>query len=154
MSLLKSAVIYGANASGKSNLIQALTAMQSIVLHNGIGDRDVALLLEPFSLSEESVREPVFFELEMVANGRRYRYGFECTRDEIVSEWLYAQKQRMTLMFAREHNDFVDSSPEFAELKAWAKVLSDTKLNLPKNALFLSTAARMFAGGACEAVGR
>ena len=152
MSLLKSAVIYGANASGKSNLIQALTAMQSIVLHNGIGDRDVALLLEPFSLSEESVREPVFFELEMVANGRRYRYGFECTRDEIVSEWLYAQKQRMTLMFAREHNDFVDSSPEFAELKAWAKVLSDTKLNLPKNALFLSTAARMFAGGACEAV--
>ena len=152
MSLLKSAVIYGANASGKSNLIQALTVMQSVVLHSGIGDREVALLLEPFGLSEKTVDEPVFFELEMVASGRRYRYGFECTRDEIVSEWLYAQKQRMTLMFARENDDFVDSSPEFAELRAWGKVLADTRLNLPKNALFLSTAARMFAGGACEAV--
>ena len=151
-SLLKSAVIYGANASGKSNLIQALTVMQSVVLHSGVGDREVALLLEPFALSEKTLGEPVFFELEMIASGRRYRYGFECTRDAIVSEWLYAQKQRMTLMFARENNDFVDSSPEFAELKAWGKVLSDTKLNLPKNALFLSTAARMFAGGACEAV--
>ena len=152
MSLLKSAVIYGANASGKSNLIQALMAMQSVVLHNGVGDREVALMLEPFALSEKTLGEPVFFELEMVASGRRYRYGFECTRDEIVSEWLYAQKQRMTLMFARESNTFVDSSPEFAELKAWSKVLSDTKLNLPKNALFLPTAARMFAGGASEAV--
>ena len=152
MSLLKSAVIYGANASGKSNLIQALTVMQSVVLHSGVGDREVALLLEPFALSEKTLGEPVFFELEMIASGRRYRYGFECTRDAIVSEWLYAQKQRMTLMFARENNSFVDSSPEFAELKAWTKVLSDTKLNLPKNALFLSTAARMFAGGVCEAV--
>ena len=152
MSLLKSVVIYGANASGKSNLIQALTVMQSVVFHSGVGDREVALLLEPFALSEKTLDEPVFFELEMIASGRRYRYGFECIRDAIVSEWLYAQKQRMTLMFARENNVFVDSSPEFAELKAWGKVLSDTKLNLPKNALFLSTAARMFAGGACEAV--
>ncbi len=152
MSLLKSAVIYGANASGKSNLIQALMAMQSVVLHSGLGDREVALMIEPFALSEKTLGEPVFFALEMVASGRRDRYGFECTRDEIVSEWLYAQKQRMTLMFAREKDEFVDSSPEFAELKAWTKVLSDTELNLPKNALFLSTAARMFAGGACEAV--
>ena len=77
MSLLKSAVIYGANASGKSNLIQALTAMQSVVLHSGVGDQEVALLLEPFALSEKTVGAPVFFELEMVAGGRRYRYGVE-----------------------------------------------------------------------------
>ncbi|MBQ6470556.1 MAG: ATP-binding protein [Victivallales bacterium] len=152
MSLLKSAVIYGANASGKSNLVQALTVMQSIVLRSGVGDRDVAQMLEPFALSEKTQEEPVFFELEMVADGRRYRYGFECTRDEIVSEWLYAQKRRMTLMFAREDNQFVEASPDFAEKKAWSKVLKDTRLNLPRNALFLSTAARMFAGGACEAV--
>ncbi len=153
MSLLKSAVIYGANASGKSNLIQALTVMQSIVLHSGTASAGIAPMLEPFALSEKTVDAPVFFELEMVADGRRYRYGFECTYDEVVSEWLYAQKQRMTLMFARENNVFKDSSPEFAELKAWTNVLSDnTKLSLPENALFLPTAARIFAGGACEAV--
>ena len=80
------AAIYGANASGKSNLIQALTAIQSVVLHSGVGDREAALMIEPFALSEKTLGEPVSFELEMIASGRRYRYGFECTRDEIV--WM------------------------------------------------------------------
>ncbi len=153
MSLLKSAVIYGANASGKSNLIQALTVMQSIVINSGVIPGKIVPMLEPFAFSEKTVDAPVFFEMEMVASERRYRYGFECTYDEIVSEWLFAQKQRMTLMFARENNEFVDSSPDFSELKVWNNVLSDnTKLSLPTNALFLPTAARLFAGGACEAV--
>lgn len=153
MSLLKSAVIYGANASGKSNLIQALTMMQSIVINSGVVPGKIIPMLEPFAFSEKKVNEPVFFELEMLASRRRYRYGFECTYDEIISEWLYAQKQRMTLMFAREKNEFKDASPEFGELKVWNNVLSDNnKLSLPTNALFLPTAARLFAGGACEAV--
>ena len=153
MSLLKSVVIYGANASGKSNLIQALTMMRSIVINSGVIPGKIIPMLEPFAFSVKTLDEPVFFELEMLANGRRYRYGFECDYDKIVSEWLYAQKQRMTLMFARENNEFKDASPEFTELKLWNNVLSDnTRLNLPANALFLPTVARLFAGGACEAV--
>lgn len=152
MSLLKSSVIYGGNASGKSNLVSAVSTMQSVVRHRGVEDAHAKSLLEPFRLSDETIVAPILFEMELVAKGRRYRYGFECTRERIVSEWLYAQKQRMTLMFAREGGEFVASSPEFSELTAWRKILADTKLSLPPDALFLSTAARMFAGGACEAV--
>ena len=150
--LLKSAVIYGGNASGKSNLISAVTAMQMVILHRGVEDVEVKRWLEPFQLSESTVNEPILFEMELAVNGRHFRYGFECTRERIVTEWLYARKQRMTLMFAREGDAFVESSPDFTELTAWRKILSDTKLSLPAEALFLPTAAKMFAGGMCEAV--
>ena len=152
MSLLKSSVIYGGNASGKSNLIHAVTAMQNVVLHQGVGDPDGRKLLEPFLLSENSQKEPILFEMEFVSKERRYRYGFECTSEHIVSEWLYAQKQRMTLMFAREGDHFVEASPDFPELTVWKKILGDTNLTLPNDALFLTTAARFLAGGSCEAV--
>ena len=150
--LLKSSVIYGGNASGKSNLISAITAMQAVIMHRGVEDIEVKRWLEPFQLSEVTVNEPILFEMELVVNGRRFRYGFECTRERIVTEWLYARKQRMTLMFAREGDAFVESSPDFSELTAWRKIISDTKLSLPAEALFLPTAAKMFAGGMCEAV--
>ena len=116
--LLKSAVIYGGNASGKSNLISAITAMQMVILHRGVEDVEVKRWLEPFQLSESTVNEPILFEMELAVNGRHFRYGFECTRERIVTEWLYARKQRMTLMFAREGDAFVESSPDFTELTA------------------------------------
>lgn len=150
--LLKSAVIYGANASGKSNLIRAVMAMQAVVLQKGVENLDIKMLLEHFRLDKESQNEPILFEMELIAQNRRFRYGFECTQEKIVSEWLYGQKQRMTLLFARMNNQFVESSPDFTELNAWKRVINDTKLTLPENILFLSTAAKMFAGGACEAV--
>ena len=150
--LLKSAVIYGANASGKSNLIRAVAAMQSVIKHNGVENSDTRILLEPFRLDGNSRNEPILFEMELIADGRRFRYGFECRQEKIVSEWLYGQKKRMVLLFARKDNRFVESSPDFAELNAWTKIINGTKLNLPENKLFLSTAAKMFSGGACESV--
>lgn len=150
--LLKSSVIYGANASGKSNLIRAVRAMQSVVQHKGVENSEVRQLLEYFKLDNESLNEPILFEIELITKGRRYRYGFECTHKKIVSEWLYGQKRRMTLLFARMDNQFLESSPDFPELNAWKRIIDDTKLVLPENALFLSTAAKMFSGGACEDV--
>lgn len=152
MSLLKSSVIYGGNASGKSNLIHAVMVMQNLVRHQGVGDLNGRKMLEPYLLSENSMDEPTLFEMEFVSKERRYRYGFECTSERIVSEWLYAQKQRMTLMFARERDHFVEASPDFHELTVWKKLVGDTKLTLPNDALFLTTVARFLAGGSCEAV--
>lgn len=150
--LLKSAVIYGANASGKSNLIRAVRAMQSVVQNKGVENPSTRILLEYFKLDKESSHEPILFEMELIARGAHYRYGFECTQEKIVSEWLYRQKKRMTLLFARVDNKFVESSPDFPELNAWNRVINDTELSLPENMLFLSTAAKVFAGGVCEAV--
>lgn len=150
--LLKSAVIYGANASGKSNLIRAVSAMQSVIQHKGVENPETKILLEHFRLDNTSQNEPILFEMELISHGRHFRYGFECTQEKIVSEWLYGQKKRMVLLFARKDNKFVESSPDFAELNAWFRIINETKLTLPENNLFLSTAAKMFAGGACEAV--
>lgn len=152
LQLLKTAFLYGANASGKSNLVRALLAMQTIVQQKGIEASICKQLLEPFRLAEETQATPITFEVEIITNGNRYRYGFSCTQSRIETEWLYAKKQRMTLMFAREGDTFVDSSPDFKELVAWEKIIKDTTLTLPADALFLPTAAGMFAGDACEAV--
>ena len=126
--LLKSAVIYGANASGKSNLIRAVAAMQSVIKHNGVENSDTRILLEPFRLDGNSRNDPILFEMELIADGRRFRYGFECTQEKIVSEWLYGQKKRMVLLFARKDNRFVESSPDFAELNAWTNFAPTRRL--------------------------
>ena len=151
-SLLKSAVLYGANASGKSNLIRGMLVMQALVRQRGVQDNQAKALLAPFRLRESPETVPLHVEMEFISHGQRFRYGFECLPERVVSEWLYAQRQRMVLMFAREDNHFVRQSPDCTELAAWNKILADTRLTLPEEALFLPTAARMFAGGACEMV--
>ena len=72
MSLLKSSVIYGGNASGKSNLIHAVMVMQNLVRHQGVGDLNGRKMLEPYLLSENSMDEPTLFEMEFVSKERRY----------------------------------------------------------------------------------
>lgn len=150
--LLKTSIIYGGNASGKSNLIRSIYTMQAIIKNKGVENESVITLLNPFRLDNDSNKKPILFDAEFIVNNRRFRYGFECTGRRIVSEWLFAQKQRMTLLFAREGNKFVKSSPDFSELITWKKVIAETDLKLPEGALFLSTAATMFSGGVCELV--
>lgn len=150
--LLKSAILYGANASGKSNLVRGMLAMQALVHQRGVQDSLAKALLAPFRLTESPDTTPLHVEMELISQGQRFRYGFECLPDRIVSEWLYAQKRRMVLMFARKNNSFVHQSPDCTELATWNKILADTTLTLPEDALFLPTAAKMFAGGACEKV--
>lgn len=150
--LLKSAILYGANASGKSNLVRGMLAMQALVRKCGVQDNQAKVLLAPFRLTESPDTTPLHVEMELISQGQRFRYGFECLPERIVSEWLYAQKRRMVLMFARKDNCFVHQSPDCTELAAWNKILADTTLTLPEDALFLPTAAKMFSGGACEKV--
>ena len=90
ISLLTSAAIYGANASGKSNLIAAFDFMQRFVREShentegtgGIG-------VEPFRLSTKTESAPCFFEVVFIVGGDHYRYGFEVTEEMVVSEWLH-----------------------------------------------------------------
>lgn len=150
--LLKSAIIYGANASGKSNLVRALSVMRNIIRKGGVGDDFADFLLEPFRLAEDTYGKPRTFEVEFLHNQRQYRYGFSCTPSSIEAEWLWVKKKRMTLLFAREKNTFVERSSTFEELNAWEKAVAGTKLSLPMETLFLATASKMFKGGACSEV--
>lgn len=102
--LLKGAVVYGANASGKSNLIKAMSTMRRLVLRSFEQSSADELDITPFLLSTKTEHEPSSFEAVFLIDNIRYRYGFEVDDHGIHSEWLFAaQKQAEKPLFIREH---------------------------------------------------
>ncbi len=87
--VLRSAVIYGANSSGKSNFIKALKFMATVVRESSKLNSIDKLNSKPFLLSTETEKEPSFFEILFIDSEKRYRYGFELDNDKIHSEWLF-----------------------------------------------------------------
>lgn len=87
--VLRSAVIYGANSSGKSNFIKALDFMVETIKNSSKLNSTDKLNAKPFLLNTETENEPSFFEVLFIDSGNRYRYGFELDNDKIHSEWLY-----------------------------------------------------------------
>src|SRR5262245_42757713 len=134
--LLKCAGIYGANASGKSNLSKAIRFMKYFILNSSKETQSSDIIpIDPFRLSTETVGKPSFFEMVFIANGRRYRYGFETTPEKVINEWLfYVPKTREARLFERKNGDFriMDDFKEGKEL--------DNKTR--DNALFLSVVAQ------------
>ncbi|BDI18824.1 hypothetical protein ANSO36C_46260 [Nostoc cf. commune SO-36] len=104
LKLLKSAAIYGANASGKSNLATALGFMRWFMINSSKETQSTEKIgVERFKLSTETEEQPSFFEIVFLMNGKRYRYGFEATIDKVVSEWLfYIPKSKETKLFERK----------------------------------------------------
>ena len=144
LTLLKSAVIYGANAAGKSNIIKALGAMRSVVLNSAkSGQRGDALPLVPFKLDVERLNKPSEFELVFVAQGVRYQYGFSASVKRVHEEWLFAYpKGRPQKWFSRVWDDEVKEfdwdfgTSLSGEKQVWKNSTRD-------NALFLSTAVQL-----------
>ncbi|WP_332996852.1 AAA family ATPase [Scytonema sp. PRP1] len=135
LKLLKSAAIYGANASGKSNLTKALGFMRWFMINSSKETQSTEKIgVEPFKLSTETEAKPSFFEIVFLMNGKRYRYGFEATRDKVVSEWLfYVPKSRETKLFERKLDNISVSKTYKAD-----GIQQKTR----HNALFLSVSAQ------------
>lgn len=95
--VLRSAIIYGANSSGKSNLIKALDMMRDNILQSvKLNDSDDLEYL-PFLLSDFGELNPTFFEIIFVDKTKnRYRYGFEYNSTSIVNEWLFVGQNTKT----------------------------------------------------------
>jgi len=89
---LRSCAIYGANSSGKSNLITAMGYMRTLVVDSvKLNDGDL-LPFDPFALSTTSLSKPTLFEACFFVNEKKYRYGFEYNDTTILSEWLFSSK--------------------------------------------------------------
>jgi len=84
--LLKSAMVYGANASGKSNLIKCFDIARQLILR-GTGADEVINRI-PFKLCKNSASRPSFFEIEIKVDGDIYSYSASFTEQEIVEERL------------------------------------------------------------------
>lgn len=106
--LLKSAVVYGANGSGKSKLFEALGFMQEFII------RSMELSLKPnlsnlvsFRLDPESETLPSVFEVVFLCNNKIFRYGFEFFPGKIVNEWLFIRSHKKEMeVFSRRGTDF------------------------------------------------
>lgn len=135
LKLLKSAAIYGANASGKSNLAKALSFMKWFMINSFKETQSTEKInVEHFRLSTETEKEPSFFEIVFLMDNQKYRYGFEATQDKVVSEWLfYVPKLRETKLFEREQNKITISKTYKADgIQRYTR----------DNALFLSVSAQ------------
>jgi AAA15 family ATPase/GTPase len=144
MALLRSAAIYGPNASGKSNFLLALRAMQTLVTESALkGQRGDQLPVVPYRLNAQSVHLPSEFEVTFIANGVRYQYGLAATQDHIEQEWLFAYpKKRVQRWFQRTKNPETGIDEwEFGNQLTGQKQLWQTATRA--NALFLSTAVQL-----------
>jgi uncharacterized protein len=135
--LLRSAVIYGANSSGKSNLVKALDQMRDNVLKSvKLNDSDELDYL-PFLLSDESESSPTFFEIIFLDNNNKYRYGFEYNLTEIINEWLFvgSTSKKEAPLFIRT-KEGIGVSEKFVEGKGKEVSTND-------NRLFISLVAQL-----------
>lgn len=142
--LLRSAAIYGPNASGKSNLLRALLAMRHTVINSAAASqRGETLKVTPFLFDERVGEAPTEFEAVFAVNETRYQYGFSATRERIYEEWLMAfPKGRMQRWFSRAFdNEKQDYSWEVGDKLTGQKQLWQESTR--PNALFLSTAVQL-----------
>jgi AAA15 family ATPase/GTPase len=137
LSLLTSAAIYGANASGKSNLIMAFAFMRQFVLASAKETQaGEPINVESFRLNTETENEPSFFEVVFLVDGLQYRYGFEVNHNQVISEWLFSvPSTKEAKLFIREENDIKPSLKFFKEGKGLEQ-------KTRSNALFLSVVAQ------------
>jgi uncharacterized protein len=135
--LLPAAVIYGANASGKSNVVRALSFLRSaVLLSHSRGDQDTQIPREPFALDQKSAELPTRIDIDFVLEGIRYHYGFAATDKEFVEEWLTSfPTGRPQRLFKRENGRFTFSR----KLKGRNKIISELTR---ANSLFLSAATQ------------
>ena len=130
--LLKSAIIYGANASGKSNLVKAFAIMRRMVLHSTRGNSEDELPVEPFLLRHDSPIEPTYFQVVVQLGTVQYRYGFRATRHKIIEEWLYRTAKRESLLFGRDEESGIICGTGFPEGRG-------VEMRTRANSLFLTT---------------
>ncbi len=135
--LLKSLVIYGANASGKSNLLKAMSFMKWFIINSSKETQATeSIKIESFRLSAETENKPSFFEIEFICEQKKYRYGFELNKESVHSEWLFFVPSRQEArLFVREEDKISVGTTYFKE----GLGLED---KTRPNALFLSVVAQ------------
>lgn len=136
---LTAAAVYGANSSGKSNLVMALATMKRMVLNSvKLNDHDF-LFYDPFLLAEDSGNQPTHFEIVYLdADETRVRYGFDYTLRQIEREWLFISKKNKKELpyFVRDEEGIGVDEMLFAEGIGLEERTND-------NRLFLSLVAQL-----------
>lgn len=143
-SVLRGCAVYGANASGKSNLFLGMSVMQAIVRDSAtLVQAGQTLNVQSHVFDEESRSAPTAFEIDALIGGVRYQYGFSLTPDRIQEEWLLVYKSaKAQRWFSRKRGE--GKGPDVYEFGAYFLGAKDLwKKATRDNALFLSTAVQL-----------
>jgi uncharacterized protein len=134
--VLPTAGIFGANASGKSNLLRAISDMREHVLHSfRSGDPEGGMPRTPFRLDPAAAASTSRYEIDLILNGIRHEYGFAIDDDRVREEWAYRYPRgRAALLFRREGDEVDLGEHNRAKGRAVVEILRP-------NALMLSAAA-------------
>ncbi len=134
-SALNAIALYGANASGKSNILKAMSLLDKIIQISAKTSSTTKLPYDPFLLREDWKNKPTSFEVLFIIDEKRYRYGFEFDANEIQKEWLFRKSTgREVNLFERER-EIIDVSSGYNGTKK----LIDAAIEATRtNALFLS----------------
>src|SRR5690606_9772658 len=133
--LLKSALIFGPNGSGKTNLFKAIQFMKSMVVKSVLDD-EASHINEHFRLNQDNKLIPSSFEVVIQVKDVTWTYGFEILKGKVVNEWLYKKKTRTTMVFER-------IGPEWRSINllgSWRKY-KGLRERTRENALFLTLCA-------------
>ncbi len=133
------AAVFGANASGKSNLLDGLRLMSDLVRGWGTRDPGPGVPRSPFRLEPKSLLEPSSFAVELVLDGVRYSYGFAVDDERVIREWLHAYPlSRRRVLFERDGQSIGFGATVTQRTRA--EVIEDL---LTDDTLFLAVAARL-----------
>lgn len=140
--MLKSVALFGANASGKSNVIKAIRACVNMVRSSHNYNVYTRFAISPFKF-EDYANKPSSFYIRFLLNGVEYEYSFSFMHDEIITETLYYYPNgRKSLVFSRDESRGTEKK-DIYEFKTVIKRPFDVADNTSKKTLYISRASQM-----------
>ena len=140
--MLKSVAVFGANASGKSNVVKAIRACVEMIRESHNYNEDTVFGFVPFKFGDYD-QKPSSFYVRFLMDGVEYEYSFSMTRTEILTEQLYFYPNgRRSLVFSRDER----KGPEKMDIYEFKLVLKrpmDVAANTSRKTLFISRASQM-----------
>jgi AAA15 family ATPase/GTPase len=138
--------MYGNNASGKSNVLNAIELLGKLLYLSTRSNSTTKLPYQPFLLRKGYELKPTQLEITFILDENRYRFGLEYNKNEIVREWFYCKKATLmeVMLFERE-GDIIDVSSEY---KGSPELINAAIEATRDNSLFISTCDMLNVAGA------
>ncbi|MDV5263329.1 ATP-binding protein, partial [Acinetobacter baumannii] len=139
LKLLKTIVIYGANASGKSNFLSAIHFLKQLILNSAENKPDEKFDLIPFLLDKELKNSATSFDINFFCNEIRYNYSLVLDKSQVFHEHLnYYPKKYKKNIFSRDLNNLGEYEYSIGTDLKPKRIYEDTALKTLPNVLFLS----------------
>ncbi|MCH8533880.1 MAG: ATP-binding protein [Flavobacteriaceae bacterium] len=141
--VLKNVAIYGANASGKSNIIKSIRFCNAMVYESHKHNENTVFNFKPFKFNKYS-NKPSKYAIRFVINGIEYKYAFSLNRTQILTESLYYYpKGRKAKVFERDENAGKTKREKYSFGTSVIKRPFDVAENTSNKTLYISRASQM-----------